>query len=64
MTFLQINILASDREEIVSTLERLKKEIQETPSLEFFALAVLDERRQFEAVSEEVNAHDIWELRR
>lgn len=63
MIFLQINILASDRNEILAALDKVRAEVEKTPSLEFFAVAVLDEQPQYEAVSEQTEAHDIWELR-
>ena len=62
MVFLQLNILAKDRAELLQTLDELRAEIEQTPSLEFFAMA-RSEPPQLEAVTGETDAQNLWELR-
>jgi len=62
MVFLQLNILAQDREELLKTLDELKAEIEQTPSLEFFAMA-RTEAPQLEAVTGFTEAQNLWEIR-
>lgn len=62
MVFLQLNILAKDREELLKTLDEAKAEIMQTPSLEFFAIA-RTEAPQLEAVTGFTEAANLWDLR-
>ena len=63
MVFLQLNILATDREELLKTLDEVKGEVAQTPSLEFFAMARTEAPPQYEAVTGEIDAQNLWELR-
>ena len=63
MVFLQLNILAKDRAELLQTLDELRTEIEQTPSLEFFAMARTEAPPQYEAVTGETDAQNLWELR-
>lgn len=64
MLFLQMNILAADKDGLLTAIDRAREEVAQTPSPEFFAMVSVDELPQFEIVSEETSAQDITETRR
>lgn len=63
MVFLQLNILASTRAELLKALDELKEEIATTPSLEFFAMARTEALPHYEAVTSVTEMQTLWDAR-
>lgn len=63
MYFVQLNLLAMNREQVLAVLDQVKDELAKTPDLEFFAMTQIEHSPQFEIVSEKTEALNIWETR-
>lgn len=63
MVYLQLNILAKDRAELLNTLNELRAEIEQTPSLEFFAMARTEALPHYEAVTSVTDMQTLWDAR-